>query len=268
MADLMDKIDVLKLKEILEEKEMKFTREDITAIMDAELEKTPAEMNTNLVDICAAALTEGIPAQEEATEPKSAKRKVTVGKILLIAAVFMLGFVVALPVGAKLFNSNSSNGIIGFYSDFFKIDLNKDKPTSAETPTNEAVIDADNLDSFMLPEALLGDEYKKDVQIEEDEHITTALISLDNTQQKISGLITVTQYKDTGHDMTNGKVNVPYETYRNIKNFTIDNIEIIVFGEGKESYINYCKGNTNYQISLNCDFDTMVSIAETINVKG
>lgn len=263
MADLMDKIDILKLKEILEEKEMKFTREDITAIMDAELEKTPAEMNTNLVDICAAALTEGIPAQEEATEPKSAKRKVTVGKILLIAAVFMLGFAVALPVGAKLFNSNSSNGIIGFYSDFFKIDLNKDKPTSAETPTNETVIDADNLDSFMLPEALLGDEYEKNVQVEEDEHITTVLISLDNTQQKISGLITVTQYKDTGYDMTNGKVNVP-DTHREFKQLLIEDKEIIVFANGDTSYINYTNGTTNYEIALTCDFNTMVSIAETI----
>ncbi len=68
--------------------------------------------------------------------------------------------------------------------------------------------------------------------------------------------------------MTNGQVNIPENTYRYFKELMIEGQKIIVFGRDNESYINYSDGATNYQIFLDCDFDTMVSIAETINVKG
>ena len=48
----------------------------------------------------------------------------------------------------------------------------------------------------------------------------------------------------------------------------VDDKEIIIFSMDEKSYINYSDGTTNYEIALICDFDTMVSIAETINVKG
>ena len=98
MADLLDKIDTFKLKEILEEKEMKFTKGDIISLMDAELEKAPAEMNTNLVDLCVAVLESNAVPNDAPNKPKPAKRKIKVGKILLVAAIIALLGLIAIPV--------------------------------------------------------------------------------------------------------------------------------------------------------------------------
>ena len=285
--------DVRITKEMLEkfitDSSIELDLAEVEALMDAEVAKPEDEMDTELVDMCASILAkaynpgfeEGKPAEmyrpwevennngAQVIEPvKPDKKKVVSFKrILLVAAVLVVVFAVALPAGAKLFVGDESNGIIGFYEDFFKINLNEDEPTKANG--NDAVSDMiiNSLDTFMLPEVLRSDEYEKSARLVQDGHITTFFIDIINTAKNISGTIVITQYNNADHNMTNGQVNIP-DKHRNFKQLTIEGKEIIVFGMGEEMYINYSDGATNYQIALNCDFDTMVSIAETINVKG
>lgn len=283
------KITKEKLEKFISDSSVELDLAEVEALMDAEVEKREDEMDTELVDMCAAILAkaynpgfeEGKPAQmyrpwedektpaaESVTEAKPGKKKtVPFKRILLVAAVLVLVFAVALPAGAKLFGNNASDGIIEFYNDFFKINLNKDEPTKANE--NDAVSDMiiNSLDTFMLPEVLLSVEYEKSARLTQDDFQTMFYIDLLNPKTNISGNIMITQYKNTDHNMTNGQANVSDE-HRSYKQFTIDGKEIIVFGRNDQSYINYSDGATNYQIALDCDFDTMVSIAETINVKG
>ncbi|MBQ6931911.1 MAG: hypothetical protein IJN38_07265, partial [Clostridia bacterium] len=167
-----------------------------------------------------------------------------------------------------LFRSKVSDGTVQFYDTFFKIALNKDEPTTAQgkDSVNEMIVD--NLDSFLLPEALRSDEYEKSARLTQDDYMTTIYIDVINNNQSISGMISITQYNDKDVDMTNGYGNIPDDAQKNFKQLTIDGKEIIVFGSDDVSYINYSDITTNYEITLFCDFDTMVSIAETISVKG
>ena len=267
------------IEKFISETDMELTLEEIEAMMDAETEKPMDEMDTELIDLCAAVLAKAYnpefkeyelpemyrPWEDKNTKP--AKKKVPLRRILLVAAVLALVLAVALPVGAMLFESEVSDSIIGFYSDFFRINLNKDEPTAAAE--DDAVnVSADTLESFMLPQALLSDEYEKSVCKKQEGFASVVLVSVNNAERSISGTITITKYNDLNHNMTNCKVDVPYNTFRYYKEISTDNKPIIVFGYGKESYINYSDGNANYQINLRCDFDTMVSIAETINDKG
>lgn len=284
------KITKEKLEKFISDSSVELDIAEVEALMDAEVEKPEAEMDTELVDMCAAILAkaynpgfeegkpsemyrpwedEEAPAAENITEAKPGKkRKVSVKHILIAAAVLVLVFAVALPAGAKLFDNGVSDGIIQFYSDFFKINLNKDEPTVASE--NDAVSEMiiNSLDTFMLPEVLLSDEFEKSARLVQESDITTFFIDVKNSVEEINGTIIITQFKNTEHNMTNGFGSIPDDKPKKFKQLTMDGKEIIVFGREEQSYMNYSDGATNYQIALDCDFDTMVSIAETINVKG
>lgn len=284
------KITKEKLEKFISDSSVELDLAEIEVLMDAEVEKPEAEMDTELVDMCAAILAkaynpgfeegkpaqmyrpwedEKIPATENTADAKPGKKKtVPFKRILLVAAVLVLVFAVALPVGAKMFGNNASDGIVRFYSDFFKINLNKDEPTTSVQ--NDAVSEMiiNSLDTFILPEVLLSDKYEKTAYLEQKDYVTIFYVNLLNSDKNISGTIMITQYKSTDHNMTNGQVNVPDNSFRYFKELLIDSQKVIVFGNNEKSYINYSDGATNYEISLICDFDTMVSIAETINVKG
>lgn len=284
----MNNIDKDLLSKILNEKGMMLTVKEIEDMMDAEVAKPEEEMDTELIDLCASVLAEiyhpeikdevEIPMfcpweeetkpQEQKSTQQKKKRSIPFKTVLLVAAIAILVFVVALPAGAKLFNNKASDGIIEFYEDFFKINLSKDEPTTADENdlVNQMILES--LDSLILPEVLLSDEYEKEIHTDQNEFMTTIWISVNNSEQDISGLITVTQFKSTDHNMTNGYGNIPDDTYKYFKELLISGKKVIVFGNGEKSYINYSDVATNYEIALTCDFNTMVSIAETIKNKG
>ena len=265
MADLMDKIEITKLKEILEEKEMKFTAREIRELMDAELEKSPSEMNTDLVDLCATVLDSNAVSNETDDKPKPIKRKVKIWKILLVAAIIAMLGLVAIPVGASLIPGESSDKIIEFYSDYFKINLREDVPAPANSDLDDIVnqLILESLDTLLLPQILLGDEYSKSVVSQEDELMTTIYIDFSNAATGVSGNIGITQYNDENVMLANGSGNVPSD-HKYFKQIKSGEADILIFGYDDTSYIKYIEGDTEYEILLIADFDTAVKIAESI----
>ena len=264
------------LKKFVSEENVELPLEDIEALMDAEVGKPEDEMDTELIDLCSVILAkEYNPGYDESELPEmyrpweekerkpAAKRSVPFRRILLAAAVLVLVFAVALPVGAKLLGKNPG-GIIGFYSDFFRISLSEDETTTSEATDG---MSADDLDGYLLPEALLSEEYEKSVRIEKNDFSTMLYVELANEQEGYTGRVVITRYNNT-YDMTNGQVDVPANTYRYIKQIQVKDKKVMVFSNGEISYINYIDGNSNYEIALTCDFDTMVSIAGTIKPEG
>lgn len=263
----------------------------VEALMDAEVEKPEEEMDTELIDMCAVILAKAYnpgykeeppaemyrpwederfsEAQSTAEAKRGKKKAVSFKRILLVAAIIVVAFAIALTAGAELLCKSESDGIIGFYEDFFKINVKKNEPKTANVPENDAVSEMiiNSLDSFMLPEVLRGEEYKKTARLQQNDYMTTFYIDVNKVNGNTTGTIVISQYNTEAHDMTNGQANVS-DKHRKFKQLIINGHEIIVFGRDEQSYINYSDGATNYEIALDCDFDTMVSIAETINVKG
>ncbi len=264
MADLLDKIDTLKLKEILEEKEMKFTKGDIISLMDAELEKAPAEMNTNLVDLCVAVLESNAVPNEAPNKTKPAKRKIKIGKILLVAAIIALLGLIAIPVGASLIPGETSDRIVEFYSDHFKIKLREEVPSVANSDSDNIVnqLILESLDTLVLPQELLGEKYDKSVRSHEDELMTTVFVDFSNEDTGVSGNIVVTQYKDENFPGI-GTGNIPSD-HKYFKQIRVEELDVLIFGYDEKSYIKYLDENTDYEIFINCDFETAVKIAESI----
>ena len=279
------------LKKILEEKSMEFTLDEIEQLMNSEVAKPEEEMDTELVDMCASVLAKAYnpdykeeqptkifrPWEMEAAEtavPEKAKKKIIPFKRVLIVTAAVALVVVAffaLPAGAALFGKSDSDGVIGFYKDFFKINVSDEETTTDSVVENDLVnqMILDSLKFKPLPTVLLSDEYEKSVgKVVQDDDKSIIIINVCNNHSDVSGYIGITQYKSAEFNMINGQMNIPEDTYRYFKEMIIDSKEIIVFGNDEKSYINYSEGATNYEIALICNFDTMVSIAETINVKG
>lgn len=267
MVDLMDKIDILKLKEILEEKEMKFTVADINALMDAELEKSPEEMNVDLVSLCADILNEVYNNSEKSSEKVPAKRKVKARKILLIAAIVAVLSVIAIPAGARFMPSEAADKIVDFCYDHFKIDLRGEDDTPAGSDGGNELVNnliLESLHTLKLPEVLLGDEYEKSVQTEENDLIETIYIDFSNVGTQISGSVMVTQYKNDKVEIGNGVSNIP-NTHKNFKQLTIGETDVLIFSLDEKTYIKYIEGYTEYEIALlNTELETAVKIAESI----
>ncbi len=279
-----NKIEITKelIEKILAEEEISFTYAELEEIMDAELEKAPEDMDVELVEICAEILAnELVPLTGEQPSPEktmifpeempaqsllpSPNRKLKVGKILLIAAVIGLLCAVAIPAGARFMPSEAADKIIDFCYDHFKINLRGDEPDTASSGENDWVnnLILENLHTLKLPEILLGDEYEKSVTTQEDSLMTTIYVTLNNYNSQVSGTIMISQYKDTNIKIHNGVGNVSGR-YKYFKQLEINEIDILVFGDNEQIFIDYCIENTEYEIVLNTDFDTAVFIAESI----
>ncbi len=306
MADLMDRIEIQKLMKILEERDIMFTVEDIRELMDAELSKDPSEMDTELIDLCVAAIGNqyraggyinppmspeaeaeidsvlaelGIAAaSEEPSEelaetaqtpapeqPPVQKRKFKAGKILLIAAVVALLSAVAVPAGARFLPSKTTDKIIDFCYDHFKIDLRGDKAATASADSGDLVnsLILESLHTLKLPEVLLSDEYEKSARVQETDLMTTIYVDFNSVSSETSGNMMISQYKDGNVELHNGIGNVS-DLYKFFEQLTVNDIEVLVFGENSEIYIKYVYENTEYEVFLNCDFDTALLIAESI----
>ncbi len=195
----------------------------------------------------------------------SAKRKVKVFKILLVAAVVVSMLVVGIPASARLFDTEASDSILKFYKDHFRIDLRsaEDKEADARAADNDLVnsLILESLDSLMLPQLLLSDEYEKEVSVQQDEFVTSIYLLFNNSE--ISGNILITRYKDKTIDKAKELTNVSNQ-YDYFKEIDVSNVNVIVFGSDKKSYICYSNNYTAYNICLNNDFNSAVLIANSI----
>ena len=101
------------LLETLRYNKAKLTFEDIKEIMDEELNKEPEEMDTDLIDLCMDALEEAMNKPEEVaneeineTTKKNNRKVIRFTRALLIAAIVVVFFSIAIPVSAEYIKSN------------------------------------------------------------------------------------------------------------------------------------------------------------------
>ena len=171
----MDSKDLI---QILKSEPLKFTYDEIEQMMDEELEKDPAEMDTDFIDLCANVLNQAIEANNKSNNKKHIKIRIL--KIAAIAAILAITIGIAVPVAAKYVDNDTSDKIVQFYEDHFSINL-KDGETDADKHSDKNIdliskLNKSGFDHIILPNALLADDYTYDVDISEDGEIITAAI--------------------------------------------------------------------------------------------
>lgn len=271
-------MDKLTLLDTLKSKSMTLSLEEIQEIMDEELNKDAEEMDIELIDLCADVLdkayfgTENTALQEEIhnNEKTPARTKrIKFSKVLLIAAVFIILFSIALPVSARYLHNEASDKVAQFFIDHFKIDLRSGN-TNAINHSDENIDIIKNLkdagfDDIILPSVLLGDDYSKEnINISEDENLLSAEIDFKSKTNKVHGYIGITRYETDINEFISGTGDMADE-FDSVKQLQINGIDILIFSNGEKSYIVYVDKNIEYDIHIyDCDLDFGVEIAKTL----
>lgn len=265
--------------DILYSKSMRLSSEEIEAIMDEELAKPPEEMNTDLVDICLDALdgkfddiqetadeneveaeneaeTENEAAEDDCIAKSKNKKKVKIGRALLIAAIVALILGISITVGAKYLNIDASDDVVQYSDDSFNVNL---KNNSIDNITS--VLEQDGLSNIVLPTEITDGTYK----------ISNYKLNTDDTKyQKYT-------FDILSNELGNGKVSIRLyndnfefsagirkatSEFENVKQIDKDSYTVVVFGDNEDSVIYYIIDDTEYSINFECEFSVACKIAE------
>ncbi len=238
------------LYEILNAKSESFSSAEIEAILNDELDKSPEEMDTDLVDLCLDALN---TVDEEKVNKR--KRKIKIGRILLAAVIFITAVGICIPVCAKFFNIHVPEGIVTFYGDYFYVDISNEsgiKDISAR-------LQRDGLDDVVLPETMFDPETL--ITDYNYENNSNPKFEFSFKNDNVNGYVMIEKYDE--YDFFSGKGKVSSE-FENVEYFDVNGISVLVFGNDDQSFIYYAVDKIDYSIFLNCDYKTACQIAKTL----
>lgn len=265
----MDSKDLI---QFLKSEPMKFTYEEIEQMMDEELEKDPAEMDTDFIDLCADTLNKALEANKNKELNKKSENKkhikIKIMKIVAIAAIIIIIMGIAVPVAAKYVNNDTSDKIVQFYEDHFSINL-RNGETGADKHSNNtedliSQLKNSGFENVIIPNVLLTGGYTYDVSITEDTDFITALVDFQNLNDSNVISVAITKYKNISNEFFDNDVQLAVD-YDSAKQLSLNGMNIFVFGSKDKSVIIYVDGNTDYNIDLhNCSFDSAIEIAESI----
>lgn len=270
--------------------------DEVEKIMDRELQKSPEQMDDELIDLCMDILEKGYAEQDQELQKGSEQmddertdfhmdipdkgdaeqdRKQTnqkrrgrkVCRILAVAAILLLTAAVAVPVAAKFFHTNASDKIVQFYSDHFHIDLRQGETTARHYSDTDAELIQElqkrGFENIILPEELLKYDHADDIFMQNNEHFTSATIDIEDVESKINGAITITQY-DKATSSSAGDAQISSK-YTSVEQINVNGLDVIVFANDEEAFIRYLDEHTEYVITVvNCDIDSAMKIANSI----
>lgn len=253
------------LKEVLKVNFLSFSKEEIENIMEEELEKAPEEMDTELIDMCLDILM-GEPkkradedlAASPAVSDKKAKR-INFKKGILVAAIITLLLSIAIPVSANVFNIDVPENILKIYEKFFDLDFERGKQNK-----NLSVILSENeLNDIILPLYLYDHCEVSGFEKVKYDFVTQVHFNFLDKENDISGWVRMDSMENE-MDFLNGEGLVEGQ-YEEIKQLTVNGINIIVFSENNNCFIVYYANKVEYNIVVNgISFEQAVEVASTL----
>lgn len=239
------------LYEILNSKSETLSSAEIESILNEELDKSPQEMDTDLVDLCLEALT-------SVDEKKLNKRKhrLNISKVLIAAVIFVTAIVISIPVCAKYLSIDVPDGIVSLYRECLHIDI------SPEVNINDIIdeFEQNGMDNVVLPKIVFrNNTVISNYSCTDDSDTFVANFDFEN--DNISGSVTIEKYDK--YDFFSGIGKVSSE-FNSIEYLNVNDISVMVFGIDDKSYISYTIDKTDYCIALKCDHETACQIAKTL----
>lgn len=239
------------LYEILSSKSETLSSAEIESILNEELDKSPQEMDTDLVDLCLEALN-----TVDEKKLNNRKKKYRLSKILIAAALFAIIIGISIPVCAKYLNVNVPEGIVTFYNDCFNIDLSTEKKVDN---ISKQLIE-DGLNDATLPDIL----FSKDIIIYDYSYeidSSNACYDFYFENDSVKGYVTIKKFDD--YSFFNGQSKVSSD-FEDVEYLNQNGVSIIVFSKDDMSYINYLVDNIEYNIVLFSNYEVAYEIAKTI----
>lgn len=257
---MKNEISKKKLKKMIVSDFTDLSTEEIKALIQKEVDKEPDEIDTDYIDLC----FELLSIKNNSTNKRKIKLTKS-AKVLLAAAVLMVVFISTITVSAQ-FNLNIPEKIVQLINGNAEIDYNLE---NADTTANGyALLDTDlakqladyGITPVTLPEEMTKENCKviqiEDVSVDE----TWKIISVDFYYNNQKGWLRVEQ-------MSEELETAGVSTVMDIKSgqmININGMDILLFEQEGSCKIKYKDNLTTYDISLDCDLETAIKIAESI----
>lgn len=233
--------------------------EEIKALIQKEVDKGPDKLDTDYIDLCFELL-----AVKGNAKGKRVKFKKP-AKVLLVAAALMVVFISTITASAQ-FNFNIPQSIAKLIDNNAEIDYNLENADT--TADGYALLNTDlakqladyGITPVTFPEEMTKENCKviqiEDVSVDE----TWKIISVDFYYNKQKGWLRVEQ-------MSEEFETAGVSTVMDIKSgqmININGMDILLFEQEGSYKIKYKDNNTTYDISLDCDSETAIKVAESI----
>lgn len=240
------------LYEILNSKSETLSSTEIESILNEELDKSPQEMDTDLVELCLEALN-----TVDEKKLNNRKKKYRLSKILIAAALFALVIGISIPVCAKYLNVSVPEGIVTLYKDCFNIDISNNEYVDDIA----AQLIEDGISEVILPEMIFSLETNiYNYCVNNNPYADTYKFAFCCSDYE--GIITI-QVFNSNFDFAIKNTKTTSE-FEKVEYFEINEIPIVVFGTDDISYIQYVDDNIEYNIQLYCDYESACQIAKTL----
>lgn len=275
------------------------SEEAIEAIIEEELAKSEAEIDTDLIDFCADLLLDiqdgklspvtakidaavlpscEIPKETCANEPpadngklkeiKKRKRYRRLGRSLLIAALVSMVCMFTLSASAKAFDFRIDDALLSvFNKDTVKLDFGqaKTQPEQYSDERNALVqeLKENGISPVNLPEALInGDWQIGEITYDKQVSSNVATIEISNEKYKQRGGIVMTYFSDFPSD---GFADIILESETG-EQLTINGVDVLIIKQKKYTVVKYDDVNSQirYSIMLPCSQEEAVTIMNTL----
>lgn len=243
--------------------------EKLNRIIDEEMEKSEAEMDTELIEYCLNTLSK-LDAKANDTEEKKGNGdshgkhiKLKFKKVIAIAAAIAVLLVGTLSVSAVVFDVNFFDGIVELYNNYIRINFDKTDDKSYEYQllgTELAKELADNgFNEVLLPEAFFSEYYEiQKMEYDVTEVVITANITFNYANKH--GYINISKYS-----MQEIVPDVEFlNVTSNIEELTIGNTTVYCFMQDEATAITYRDGLSIYFIQIPLNLDNAIEFAKTI----
>lgn len=238
------------LFEILNSKSEKYSSATIEGILNEELDKTPDEMDTELIDLCLDAL-ENISAGQQ----KKRRIRINFTKLVTAAAIFVLAIGVSIPACAKFFDIDMPDGVITAYKDYLDVDLKGDEYIRYI----DVKLEQDGFSGEFLPSIFYTGEAK--VFDYETQHSSfDSYGSFDFSYNNVYGDVRITRYYDEETSFA-GQLNFMLEPIKT-EYFEMGDFNGVIFTTDELVSIYYSDGLTEYDVAIYGDMKEAAEIAE------
>ena len=253
------KLSKKKLKKMIDSDFTDLSTEEIKALIQKEVDKGPDKLDTDYIDLCFELL-----AVKGNAKGKGVKFKKP-AKVLLVAVALMVVFISTITASAQ-FNFNIPQSIAKLIDNNAEIDYNLENADT--TADGYALLNTDlakqladyGITPVTFPEEMTKENCKviqiEDVSVDE----TWKIISVDFYYNKQKGWLRVEQ-------MSEEFETAGVSTVMDIKSgqmININGMDILLFEQEGSYKIKYKDNNTTYDISLDCDSETAIKVAESI----
>lgn len=240
------------LYEIINSKSESLTAAEIEHIMDEELDKSPEEMDTDLIELCLDALSK---ADEEKLNSKG--HRIRLSRVLLVAVIFILVLGMAVPACAKVFHMEVPEGVARIYKDYLYVDISNDKYV---TDINYQ-LEMDGIKNPILPNIIYLEETTiYNYKIDKSNSFDTFDFSF--SYNELKGTVSINKFASNDETFD---INTVSSNFENVKYFEGNNCKGIVLVNEDSSSIQYIDDNINYNITLEIgNYETALEIAESL----